>query len=209
MLRKIRKQLIALLSSPEVVLSTCPTDVIRVPEEVNTFIRSLYTCKIIEVHDNYYANPTLCKSIVDRAWVVKRRVPESFVACVQTAGWVYTSYSFGNKLVLNHKDITCITGSICVTDHSLFEEDIIEINNLKISSPERTLIDIIRYGKTPVSEQILLFKTLKAPYEVTEEKLLRCLERMKSFKHIEYVFEVLDKYGFIFEGVDLFTKLYK
>ncbi len=196
MLNKERKQLISFLTSPEVVLNNGPSDVIKVPKEVFLFVRNLYNTKIVEVHKNYYVNPKFCNTVTDRAWVIKRRTPAHMVACVQTATWIYTGNNF-EKLVLNHKKITCITENICITDHGLFKEDVIEINNLLITSPARTLIDMIRYEKKLSPYDLSFFKNLSGIYEITYDSLMNCLDRMRDFKRIDRVHDVLCRYGFL------------
>lgn len=196
MLNKEKKQLITFLTSPEVLLNTSPGDAIKVPKDVFKFIKHLYGKNIVEVHKNYYVNSNFCQKVTDRAWVVQRRIPHYMVACVQTAMWIYTGINF-NRLVLNHTDVTCITENVCITDHGIFPEDIVKIKDLLVTNPSRTLIDMIRYEPSITAKDLEVLKKLKGEYEVTEESIMDCLDRMKDFKRIEKVYDTLYDYKFL------------
>lgn len=179
------------------VLTDKASDVIKDPGEVFRFVKTLYDRKLVEVHKGYFANPVLCRNIRERAWVLERLLPSNLVVCVDSANWVYNNQNFINKLVLHHDSLTCITDALCLTDHSVFREDIIDINGLRITCPERTLIDMIRFNSDLEMSDLISYRDMQCNFSISEEKILDCLSRIRGFKNYVYIANRLYKYGFI------------
>lgn len=196
MLVKFRKRLESVLCCPRVVLSECVGDVVS-GGGVYGFVRGLRDCCLVEVFDGVFANPVLCGSVCGRACVFGRVLSYRLVVCVSSACWVWGGRNFTGKLVVNHDSITCVTGRLCMTDHVLFGEDVVDVCGVLVTSPERTVVDVVRYYGRQFIDEVLFIKGLSGVYGFSQERLLGCLERMRPFIDYDGIVKILCEYGFI------------
>lgn len=187
---------VGIIIGPQIYVNSKKSIFKNVVKEKN-FVDTLYTHDIKNIQNYPRKDKILQGNTYDRARFIKTSIPRKTIVTTQSAAWIYTNRFPKIPITVENKDVLYTDGVVHIRGHVIFSEDIMKIKGMKITSPEKTLIDLIRYsGRFPI-EQLFLFKKLKGKYKINKIKLKECITRIESVENMKRTEELLKKHGFI------------